>query len=427
MLVRRQVTVSFFNPAFLLPTVLLTLLFSCTVPRKYPTGKPFVFETNVKVEGNIPPNEKQDLATRLSNQLDDSLRTQVVSIAGIYRRVISPPVFDTANVRRSIGYMVALLNASGYYSPLIKDTIRRDTVHVHHWFSRRRSIQYRVAIDFRVTPGKQLKLDSIGYDLRTPELQALALQSRAQSELKKGKPYSKQLISAELDRLVDLFRNNGYYRFAKEDLVVVRDTVVAALIDPNLDPFQQAALLEELRRKREHPTINVVVTQRPVRDSSRIIRYYIGHVTIYPDLPVFLEDTVTVSNIDTSAAKGFTIISRANKFKPWVLTDNVYLRPGRLYKLQNQTRTLNRFNQMGAWQQSAMTLDPSDNGDSVLDATLRLYPHKKQNLSASQELSRNTNDIVTTSNLFGVGDNLVLTNRNAYKQSVLTSTALRAG
>jgi outer membrane protein insertion porin family len=427
MLVRRQVTVSFFNPAFLLPTVLLTLLFSCTVPRKYPTGKPFVFETNVKVEGNIPPNEKQDLATRLSNQLDDSLRTQVVSIAGIYRRVISPPVFDTANVRRSIGYMVALLNASGYYSPLIKDTIRRDTVHVHHWFSRRRSIQYRVAIDFRVTPGKQLKLDSIGYDLRTPELQALALQSRAQSELKKGKPYSKQLISAELDRLVDLFRNNGYYRFAKEDLVVVRDTVVAALIDPNLDPFQQAALLEELRRKREHPTINVVVTQRPVRDSSRIIRYYIGHVTIYPDLPVFLEDTVTVSNIDTSAAKGFTIISRANKFKPWVLTDNVYLRPGRLYKLQNQTRTLNRFNQMGAWQQSAMTLDPSDNGDSVLDATLRLYPHKKQNLSASQELSRNTNDIVTTSNLFGVGDNLVLTNRNAYKQSVLTSTALRGG
>src|SRR6266576_6143080 len=125
MLVRRQVTVSFFNPAFLLPTVLLTLLFSCTVPRKYPTGKPFVFETNVRVEGNIPSNEKQDLASRLSNQLDDSLRTQVVSIAGIYRRVVSPPVFDTANVRRSIGYMVALLNASGYYSPLIKDTIRR--------------------------------------------------------------------------------------------------------------------------------------------------------------------------------------------------------------------------------------------------------------------------------------------------------------
>jgi outer membrane protein assembly factor BamA len=429
LLVRRQVTISFFNPAFLLPTVLLTLLFSCTVPRHYQAGKPFVFATNIKVEGNIPPSEKKDLAARLSNQLDDSLRTQIVSIAGIYRRVMSPAVFDTANVRRSIGYMVALLNASGYYAPTIKDTIRRDTVHVHHLFSSKRSTQYRVSIDFRVTPGKQLKIDSVGYALETPALQALALESRSQSLLKKGKPYSKQLITSELDRLVDLFRNNGYYKFSnsKEDLVAVLDTVVAALIDPTLDPFQQAALLEELTKKRENPTISVVIMQRPVRDSSRTMKYYIGHVTIYPDLPVILDDTVTVSNIDTSSAKGFTIVSRTDKFKPRVVTDNDYLRPGQLFRLRDQTGTLNRFNQMGAWQQSAMTLDPSDKGDSILDETLRLYPAKKQNLSTSLEGSRNTNDIVTASNLFGVGLNLGLVNRNAFRQSIRTSTDLRGG
>lgn len=398
----------------------MTLAFSCTVPKKYQAGKPFVYEVHIKVDGNLKPSEKQDLELRLNNQLDDSLRTQVVSYAGIYRKLVSPPVFDSINVRRSVGFMVALLNSIGYYAPAIKDTFSTKVVRS------KKGEQDRVTVNFHVRPGKQLKFDSIGYDLHTPALQALALQSQSQSLLKKGEPYSKGIISSELDRLIEIFRNNGYYKFSKEDMVVVRDTVVAALIDPTLDPFQQAALLEELKRKRDHPTINVVVEQRPVYDSSRIMQYYIGHVTIYPDLPI-LEDTIAVSTIDTSTTKNFTIISRANKFKPSFLTSNVYLRPGDLYKQYNFIRTLNRFNQLGAWQQVSPTLAPSDSADSILDLFLRLYPAKKQNLNVDLEASRNTNDIVTASNLFGVGLNLGLRNRNTFKQSVLSSTNLRGG
>lgn len=420
---RRQFTVSFFKPVFLLPVILVSLLFSCTTARKYPHNQPFVFATNVKVEGKGSKAEKSDLSSRLSNQLDDSLRTQVISILGIFNRVMYPPVFDTANVQRTIGYMVALLNATGYYNPIIKDTFRCDTVHRDDTAR----AQYRVTIDFAVFPGKQVKLDSIGYSLSTPALQALALQSMPQSLLKKGRPYSKQELSSELDRLVALFRNNGYYSFSKDDLFIEKDTVVSALIDPNLDPFQQAALLDELRKKREHPTINVVVQQRPVRDSTHLRKYTIGRVTVYPDLPLILEDTISVSNIDTSTARGVSIISRSDKFKPSVINSNVYLRPGRLYKEQNVTRTINRFNLMGAWQQATVTFNPSDSSDSLLNATLRLYPAKKQYLNTDLEASRNTNDIVTATNLFGMNVNLGLINRNTFKQSVLTSTNLRGG
>ena len=122
-------------------------LFACTVPRKYPLHRPFVFATNIKVEGNLKPSEKQDLTVRLANQLDDSLRVQETSIAGIYRRVESPPVFDTANVRRSVGFMVALLNSNGYYKSTIKDTVRRDTIRFDKHPERN---EYRVIIDFTV-------------------------------------------------------------------------------------------------------------------------------------------------------------------------------------------------------------------------------------------------------------------------------------
>jgi outer membrane protein insertion porin family len=421
---RRQVTVSFPISALLLIAVAVAGLFSCTVPRKYQYHRPFVFAVNVKVASPLPPDEKKDLAAKLTNQLDDSLRPQVVTIGGVYNRVMNPPVFDTANVRRSIDFMVALLNATGYYNPTIKDTIHRDTVRFNRHPEKN---EYRVTVNFTVNPGKQLKLDSFGFALSTPALQQLALASAKASLLKKGKPYSKQLMSDELDRLVTLFRNNGYYRFSKEDMVVVLDTVVSALIDPNLDPFQQEALLAELKKKREHPTIDVVVAQRPVRDSSRIMQYHIGHVTVYPDLPIVLEDTVTVSNIDTSTAKGFTLITRSNKFKPSKIIQNIYVRPDSLYRLQKSLRTVNRFNQMGAWQQETMIFDPAENGDSILDATLKLYPAKKMVLNADYEVARNTNDIVTATNLFGINLNFGLRNRNAFHESVTSASTLRGG
>jgi outer membrane protein insertion porin family len=421
---RRQITVSFLTPAHLLALAISLSLFACTVSRKYPLRRPFVFATNIKVEGNLKPSEKQDLASRLANQLDDSLRVQVVSIAGVYRRVMTPPVFDSANLRRSIGFMVALLNASGYFTPTIKDTIRRDTLR----FSRHpERDQYRVRIDFHVWPGTQLKLDSIGYALTTPQLQSLALQARNHSLLKKGIPYSKQVLSDELDRLVTLFQNHGYYKFSKADLYYERDTVLAGLLDPDIDPFQQAALLEKLRQKREHPTMSVVVLQRPILDSSSIIPYTIGHVTVYPDLPILQEDTVIVSNVDTSSARGFTIISRTNKFKPKTLIENIHLLPGQQYEYQKYVQTLNRFTQIGAWQQASMTFNPSDSSDSVLEATLRLYPNKKYEIAPSLEQSWNTNDILSTGTLFGVGVNLAVNNRDAFRSAVQTTTNLRAG
>jgi outer membrane protein insertion porin family len=421
---RRQNTVPFLTPAYLLALAISLSLFACTVPRKYPLHRSFVFATNIKVEGNLKPSEKQDLASRLANQLDDSLRVQVVSIGGVYRRVMNPPVFDTANLRRSIGFMVALLNASGYFTPTIKDTIRRDTVR----FSRHpERDQYRVRIDFQVRPGKQLKLDSVGYALTTPELQSLAMQTRNKSLLRKDIPYSKQVLSDELDRLVTLFQNHGYYKFSKQDLYIERDTVLAALLDPTLDPFQQAALMEKLRQQRENPTVSVVVLQRPLLDSSHVIPYSIGHVTVYPDLPVLQEDTVTVSNIDTTSVKGFTFITRTNKFKIKTLVENIYTLPGEQYELRKYAFTVNRFNQLGAWQQAAMTLEPSDSSDSVLNATLKLYPNKKYDIAPSLEASRNTNDILSSGTLFGTAVNLTLLNRDAFREAVQTTTNLRAG
>ncbi|MBL0136421.1 MAG: hypothetical protein IPP79_21810 [Chitinophagaceae bacterium] len=116
------------------------------------------------------------MIAKLQNQLDDSLKVRTISYAGVYKRVFRPPSFDTINIVRSRGFMTSLLNYQGFFYPTIKDTFLIDTVS---------ATQRRVTVNFKVAPGKQTRLDSIGYDLTTPELQSLALKNKSESLLKR--------------------------------------------------------------------------------------------------------------------------------------------------------------------------------------------------------------------------------------------------
>jgi outer membrane protein insertion porin family len=420
----RQVTSSLVRPV-IVPAILFFGLFSCRVPKNFQRGKPFVFKTTIKVEGNIKGDEKQDLTQRLQNQLDDSLQTKTVTGFNwppplIANKLNYPPVFDTANVGRSIVFMKALLNANGFYAPEIRDTVKYITKHKGE-----SSEEQRVTIQFNVKPGKQLVFDSVGFSLTTPELQQITLDSRDLSLIKVGKPYSRNVLASEINRLVDSFRNNGYYRFSKEDLYIENDTVFSALIDPSLDPIEQAELLEKLKQKKDNPGVTVIVRQRPARDSSHLKKYYVGEVTVYPDLPPGL-DTSYVHN-DTTLINQIRFISRTNKFKLPFLANNIYFSPGGLYKQQNYYHTANRLSQFSAWEYNNIEFQRSPFNDSLLDITLRMYPAKKQKISISFETSYNTNDIVTTTNVLGTSVILGLQNRNAFKQSILTNTNLSGG
>jgi len=322
--------------------------------------------------------------------------------------------------------MNSLLNSIGYYAPAISDSVET-TFRKYKKKKKKEKFgdQTRVTINFFVKAGKRLVFDSVGFDLQTPALQALALKSIDQSLLKKNQPYSKQILGTEINRLIDTFRNNGYYKFSREDLYVEHDTVFAALIDPTLDPFQQADLMEKLKKRGENPTIDVVVKQRPIKDSSHLMRYYIGNITVYPDLPT-VEDTMMVRT-DTTKIRNVNFITRSNKFKLPFIANNIYLRQGRLYKQENYYRTSNRFTQFSAWQYFNIDFENSSIADSLLDVTMRMYPAKKLKLNADLEAARNTNDIVTASNLFGVGVVLGILDRNAFRQSIQTSTNLRGG
>ena len=257
---------------------MMSMMVACTIPKKYQKGKPFIYSTDVILRNSDLPNaEKLQLRQSLRNQVDDSLQVPTVLAfralpPWFYYRLSKPAVFDSTYIGRSKTFMNALLNSRGYFSPVITDTFWVDTL--------RRKNQMRTYVKFFVSPGVALRYDSIGYDMQNSELQQLAMQNLDRSLLQKSDPYSVQNISLELDRLLNIYRDHGYLKINKEDLYAELDTVVAALIDPGLDPFEQFQLIDSLSKKSREPTIKVVFRQRTPKDSSHLEKYSWGNIHV---------------------------------------------------------------------------------------------------------------------------------------------------
>ncbi len=388
----------------------------CVIPKNYP-GKPFVFSTNITIQGNLPSAAKGDLKLKLENQLDDSLKTLLKTAFPGWRMLEHPPVFDTAAAWRSVVFMNNLLHAEGYY----KSSITWDS----SLSVKRRKKQKRVTVNFKVQPGKSYKFDSIAYRLQDSGLQQLALSRRNLSLLKKGDPFSVEIIAAEMDRLVELFRNNGYYKFSRDDLTAERDTVFSALINPSLDPFEQIRLLQQAEKRRANPVMNIVISLRNPAAVSHFRKYYIRNVNIYPDLDL-LEDSA-IAKFDSVSINGVHIFSKYGKFKPVFIASRSMFVPGDVFRLRNSTRTYTNFTQLNAFSQVTIDIRELTDSSPSIDVVIRMYPSIKQDLSVTADASYNTGDIITTGDLFGVGLNFGLNNRNVSRQAIQSSTNLRTG
>ena len=116
--------------------------FPFTHIKNYPKNKPFVYETNINLSGNLSKTEKNNLESRLKVQLEDSLDPKFNQ--KIFWQVVKkPPVYDTTYVQSSKRFMLALLHTSGYF----KAEINPDTS------VKRSEDMYKLKLTFNVTPG----------------------------------------------------------------------------------------------------------------------------------------------------------------------------------------------------------------------------------------------------------------------------------
>ncbi|TCJ16558.1 hypothetical protein EPD60_07380 [Flaviaesturariibacter flavus] len=403
----------------ILLAALLLFLSACSV-KDYPAGRPFVYNAEVHVVGgDVKPDDRKDLESRLYQQLHDSIAVRRVS-KFFFSQLKNPPVYDSTNADKSIGFMNALLHSLGYY---------RDSI----WYNadiRAKDDQQRTTVRFYVDAKKLFKVDSISVALNdtvlnSPRqaasldtLQQLTLAARAGSEVKKGAPFAKPLLSSELDRLTNIYRNNGYLRMTRDELRVIWDTVGIGLLRPTADPLEQAQLLEALQHRRENPVADIEFRLRPITDSTKLVRYHIGNVTIFPDLNAENSKLPVVYN---DYYRDVFIKHYEDRFKFRVLTENIYFKRGQLYDQRIHQKTANRFNSIPAWRTANIEAVPRPGTDSV-DMIIRLAPAQKYIYDFNIEASQNLGGLFVGSNLVGI--NLNLQNRNFAQRAVQATYSL---
>ncbi|HET6766982.1 MAG TPA: hypothetical protein VFH08_06280, partial [Chitinophagaceae bacterium] len=393
---------------------LILLLGSCSViPKDYPGDRPFVYKTNINLEGNFSKEEKDVLTSQLTNQLADSMKTRTVYklfYKGFNRSVLEkPPAFDSSSADQSVLFMKALLNKVGY----LRNSITYDTTMVVK--PETNPPQLRTIVNFNVTPNQLFTIDSISHVINNNELQALTDVSKSKSILKKGNPFAQQLISEELSRLVEVYRENGYLKFSFEELAGVWDTLNLELLRPTIDPFEQIRMFEELRKRRDAPTADVEIRLRPGYDVGKLKKYFVGNTTIYPDYTI----------IDTSGKiparfvydSNFTFVTYRDLFKKKIIAQNISFKKGDLYNERRFVKTINRFNSLGAWRVVNIEQIPREPTDTV-DVEIYLTPANKYSFVANIEGSFNNSNTLdlngnnSQENLLGVGANVQLINTN---------------
>jgi len=390
---------------------------SRTSVRNYPKNRVFVYENSIDLGGDLSKDEKKRLLSQLPNYWADSLKVRKVQKAGLFFTIKSPPIFDTSNFYPSLKSMNEFLNSQGYYYASLKYTYLIDTI----------KDQIRARIKMKIDPGKNITFDSIAYDLKDSTLQQVTNSEIKKTLLEQGKPYSKQIISSELNRLVTLYRKNGYYKFTREDIYAFVDSNNQQLLQLTLDPFEQAKLLAEIdKNKRGNPNWDVTINRKISEDSSRIFQYKVGNLYYYPETKItdIPDSLILDKSFKEYREKEAVMKYKEGKFIYKPLKEYTYIKKGDLYNEDKYYKTANGLSQLGAWQNVDVKTVVRNN-DS-LDFYYFLTPSIKQNFKIDLEGSRNTGDI-TTGNLLGISTNLAYNNRNVWRRAIQSVATFRTG
>ncbi len=418
MLLRKLKNISFFSRFYLLG--LLFLLNACADIKKavihdYPKQLSFVYENKVLIKDAGNNIEAQALSNELANYWDDSVKAKQVRQFGFFNTILQPIRLQEDKLARSAEFMKNYLATKGYNHPLVIPTVKVDTI----------KDEWRAHLTMEIHLNKKTIIDTVLYELNDSLLQSIAKTNTALAYIKKGMPFSNESINNELDRLVELFRANGYYYFTKEKIFAEVDTLNQHLMELNLDPLDQMdQVLLAQKTEKEHPLWKLSFQLRST-SAAEFKQYPIGQQIFYSDLKL-------ADNPDSILAKGLpkqeaykNIIQTYTqyKFKSPLFEEQSIIKKGEHFNENLYYQTLNNFSSLGAWQQvdARTTLQ----NDSVY-LHYFLVPSLRHSFNFDIEGSKNNSQLVS-GNLLGLSTSVTFRDRNVRKKSISSITSARTG
>ncbi len=390
----------------------ITLIFgtlfgvSCNESKYLGDGQSLYVANKIKIESKeIKKGKAKDLRTELDDLLRPRLNTKILgfryklwfyNIAGnpkkakgfrhwLKTKVGEPPVLASASIlQKNADVLQNRVENKGYF----KDTV----IQTSEVKNKKLTAVYTAQF------GPQYTIRNVTYPQSSDPTDSIykridSMQRR--SRLKKGEPYDLEVIKDERARIDSRLKNQGYYYFSPNYLVVDVDSTVG---DHQVDMNMQI--------KDETP------------DKAQDV-YTINNVTLYAQYDIH-SDTSRSKGVMTP--EGYLIIDTAKMFKPSLFSNTLVFRPGVIYRRDDHNLSLSRLVSLGVFKFVKVRFEPMDSTrGKKLNAFYYLSPSDKKSIRFEMSgLSRSDN---TT------GGEVAVTwrNRNLFRGAELFTVGLFAG
>jgi len=243
----------------------------------------------------------------------------------------------------------------------------------------------RATATYTVETGNQYVIRNISFPTDSSVLSKAIQATVPNTLLKPDVPFDLDLIKAERVRIDAALKENGFYFFGPDYLLVKTDSTIG---NNRVDMY--------------------VTVKQDIPDEAMQV-YRIGNVFIYSGY------SLNTAHIDTllpngEVYKGLTIIDRRKRFKPVVFEENLQFKPNEIYNRADHNQTLRRLINLNVFKFVKNRFEPVEDS-AKLDAYYYLTPLPTRSVRAE------VTAITRSNNLNGTQLNFSWLNRNLFRNA----------
>lgn len=380
----------------------ISLFVSCTSTKYVPENKYLL--DKVEIISDNPIIKSGDLSLFLRQNPNSKwfnlFRTQlyIYNLSGpdstkwanqVLRRLGDKPViYNAADAEISRQEMMKAVKNMGYIGAFV-DTLTKAN-------------NKKIKVTYKVSTGLPYRINHLRYQIDNDSIWSYIVRDSAASLVRVGNVLDINVLDKERQRITTNMQRYGFYRFNKDYISFTADTVRntysvdltiklnSTIFSPNFPPLR---------------------------------KYGIKSIHVLSDINTLQPDQIVDQDVDSIHYKGIKIFYKGKiHLQPKILYDNIFLKSGELYNIDNVQKTYLSFSRLPVLRYTNLRFIEHSSDSTSLDAYVLLTRNRQKSISFEVEGTNNAGDLgmaVSTTyrnrNLFKGSESFMLRLRGAYE------------
>ena len=376
------------------------MLFACGPTRHLKEDQKLLSKVKLKSENSKFQEDLLSLSKQKPNRKFLGLFKIYLGVYNLYynkeeskikEKIGEPPViYDSSLSDASVKAMHQYLNNRGYYNNEVS-------------YEAKTFKKQKVKLRYQVNKGERYEIAKLNYAIEDSLIDQIVRSDSTNRKLEPGTPFDLDYLKDERERLEELIKNHGYYKFSREFILFEVDT------------FQ--------RKKTANVNIAIKKVQDKYQGTDSLVKrnhrpFQIRKVMVRTNYN--LSDKIL--NADRDQVDSIYFENYGNyEIKPITLARLITIRPGQLYSLERQEATYSNLSGLGIYSLVSIQYeDDYSTENSGLVVYIDLTPYKQKSLSVQTEGTNNGGNL-------GLNGNLTFQNKNTFKGAERLNVKFRGG